>query len=53
MGELRTQLGSEMVAAHEQRNKLAALTDLHNDLKTKHAVLDEQVGPSAFDHPRL
>ena len=41
MNDLRTQLGQEMVASHENKSKYTSVTEQLQELKTKFAVSEE------------
>ena len=53
LNELRTQLGAEMVSAHEARSRLATLAAEHADLRTRAAVLEEQCRAGRADVERI
>ena len=53
LGDLRTQLGAEMVGGHEARTRAAALAMELADLRTRVAVLEEQGRSGRADVERV
>ncbi len=50
---VRTQLGQEMVASHENKSKFGAVTEQFQELKTKFAVSEEMWKSSKSQVERL